>query len=167
MEIRLLHPGDAEDYLNLRLEALRLHPEAFGSSYEEECGDTPAKYEERFAGGNLFTYGVFAEGLLCGSATLVPATRHKLRHRAQIVAVYVSAGLRRRGAARALLAAVCGKALELDNIEQLHLSVTSTNLSAVSLYESIGFETYGEEKHALKIDGRYLDEKLMVRFLRS
>lgn len=36
MEIRKLTPEDAALYRTIRLEALRSHPEAFGSSYEEE-----------------------------------------------------------------------------------------------------------------------------------
>ena len=36
MEIRLLNPLDAENYLDLRLEALQNNSEAFASSYEEE-----------------------------------------------------------------------------------------------------------------------------------
>ncbi|GKU81501.1 hypothetical protein NCCP28_08970 [Niallia sp. NCCP-28] len=36
MEIRILHTEDASVYQDIRLEALKNHPEAFGSSYEEE-----------------------------------------------------------------------------------------------------------------------------------
>ncbi|CAM3660230.1 MULTISPECIES: GNAT family N-acetyltransferase [Saccharibacillus] len=165
MEIRLLQPGDAAAYLKLRLEALRLHPEAFGSSYEEERGDTPDKYERRFAAGASFTYGAFVDGRLAGSVTLVPEVRLKLRHRANLVAVYVSERCRRQGAAKALLEAVHEQALELEGLEQLHLGVASTNEAALSLYEGFGFESYGEEKRSLKIEGAYVDERLMVKFL--
>ncbi|MGQ3478846.1 hypothetical protein [Paenibacillus sp. TY11] len=33
--IRNVEPADAEVYWNLRLEALKMNPEAFGDSYEE------------------------------------------------------------------------------------------------------------------------------------
>jgi len=33
--IRNIQPADAESYWNLRLEALQMNPEAFGTSYEE------------------------------------------------------------------------------------------------------------------------------------
>ena len=36
MSIRRLTPADVESYRDIRLEGLRLNPEAFGSSYEEE-----------------------------------------------------------------------------------------------------------------------------------
>jgi hypothetical protein len=37
MDIKILHQEDWLKWKNLRLEALYQHPEAFGSSYEEEC----------------------------------------------------------------------------------------------------------------------------------
>ncbi|GJI58562.1 hypothetical protein BATMR_15900 [Bacillus altitudinis] len=49
LNIRLLTPEDAQEYANLRLEALRLNPESFAMSYEEEKLDTKNKYKARFA----------------------------------------------------------------------------------------------------------------------
>jgi RimJ/RimL family protein N-acetyltransferase len=45
--------------------------------------------------------------------------------------------------------------------------VVSENLAARRLYESLGFAAYGHEVQALKHNGRYYDEILMVRFLSS
>ena len=53
-----------------------------------------------------------------------------------------------------------------DYIEGSRFSVVSDNEQARRLYESEGFTAYGMEPHALKQDQRYLDEILMVRFLR-
>ena len=51
-------------------------------------------------------------------------------------------------------------------VQQVHLAATATNAAAVALYESLGFERYGTEPRALYVNGRYLDEYLMVlRFL--
>ena len=36
LDIRPLAEADADDFVRLRLRALKEHPEAFGSSYEEE-----------------------------------------------------------------------------------------------------------------------------------
>lgn len=49
LNIRLLTPEDAQEYAKLRLEALRLNPESFAMSYEEEKLDTKNKYKARFA----------------------------------------------------------------------------------------------------------------------
>jgi RimJ/RimL family protein N-acetyltransferase len=52
-----------------------------------------------------------------------------------------------------------------ERVEALQLSVVSENEAARRLYGSLGFAEYGLEKRALKQDGRYYDEVLMVKFL--
>jgi RimJ/RimL family protein N-acetyltransferase len=47
----------------------------------------------------------------------------------------------------------------------VQLTVVSENEAARRLYEAMGFVAYGHEKRALKHDGRYYDEVLMVKFL--
>lgn len=38
----------------------------------------------------------------------------------------------------------------------------SDNIFAKKLYNSLGFEVYGVERNALKYNGQYFDEDLMV-----
>jgi len=45
------------------------------------------------------------------------------------------------------------------------LTVISENEAARRLYRALGFIEYGVEKRALKQNGRYYDEVLMVKFL--
>ncbi|MCY1250884.1 hypothetical protein D9M72_645760 [compost metagenome] len=47
-------------------------------------------------------------------------------------------------------------------VEQLQLTVVSSNAAAIRLYSKLGFAEYGLEKRALRIDGQYLDEVLMA-----
>ncbi len=47
----------------------------------------------------------------------------------------------------------------------VQLTVVTENEAARRLYEAMGFVEYGYEKRALKHDGRYYDEVLMVKFL--
>ncbi len=47
----------------------------------------------------------------------------------------------------------------------VQLTVMSENEAARRLYRALGFVEYGVEKNALKQDGRYYDEVLMVKFL--
>lgn len=50
--------------------------------------------------------------------------------------------------------------------EQAELKVVKTNTTAFKLYESLGFEIYGEQPHSMKYkDGTYADEFLMVNRL--
>ncbi|MGG0240496.1 GNAT family N-acetyltransferase [Bacillus rhizoplanae] len=165
--IRILTETDAEKYWNLRLEALQKSSEAYVTTYEEAIQKKePIKQaaQNLRAEGN-YTFGAFDEGNnLVGIVTLLTESRAALRHKGHIVGMYVSSQSRGRGYARNLIREIVKKAKTL-NIEQIGLSVVSDNIGAKKLYHSIGFETYGVEKKALKIGEIYRDEEYMVLFL--
>ena len=75
---------------------------------------------------------------------------------------YVQPERRGQGAGKALLQEAITEAKRLAGVEQLHLSVVTTNTAACSLYHAIGFEIYGTVPRALKMDEQYWDEYLMV-----
>jgi ribosomal protein S18 acetylase RimI-like enzyme len=152
--------------MKIRLKALRNNPEAFGSSYEEEKDRPVELYRQRLTSDESFTYGAFHHNQLVGTVTLVKEKYFKFRHRANIVAMYVTPENRSKGIGRLLLVEAINQAKTIGKIEQLNLSVVTTNKPAKKLYTSLGFEVYGTEKRALKLDERtYLDEHHMVLFL--
>ena len=79
--------------------------------------------------------------------------------------MYVTPEMRGKGVAKSLMHEAIDKARTLEGIEQIYLTVVSSNVAAKKLYTSLGFEVYGTEKRALKIEQTYLDEDLMVLFL--
>jgi RimJ/RimL family protein N-acetyltransferase len=165
MEIRILKPVDAEDYRRIRLEALHNSPESFATSYEEEKDQSVDKYKTRFQSYESYTFGAFENDQLVGVITLVKERLLKLRHRANIAAMYVSPKKRGLGIGKALLIEAIKKANELEGIEQVYLAVVTTNEPAKNLYSSLGFKAYGAEKRGLKLGNTYLDEDLMVLFI--
>ena len=50
-------------------------------------------------------------------------------------------------------------------VEKIELSVFSTNETAIRLYEKFGFEREGVARQQFLIDGRYVDEVMMGRFV--
>lgn len=100
-----------------------------------------------------------------GVITLVKEQLFKLRHRANIVAMYVIPEKRGKGIGKALISKAIQMADSLEDIEQLYLTVVTTNEPAKRLYSSIGFEVFGKEKRALKFDNTYYDEEHMVLIL--
>ncbi len=165
MEVRPLTEADSAAFWTVRLRAFREHPMAFGSSFEEERDAAPTAVVSRFrdewvVGGVML--GAFVEGQLVGTVGVGRSARRKERHKATIRAVYVAPEVRGRGVARALLVAAIERARSMVGIEVLQLSVGTDNLHARSLYASLGFETYGIERHALKIEHQYVDEALMA-----
>lgn len=166
MEIRQLTPLDAEEYLNIRLEALKNNPSSFASSFEESKHQTADKFKERFStSAHSFTFGVFEKSELIGIGTLIRESLIKLNHRANIVAMYIKSEHRKKGIGKALLLHLVNKAKKLNGVEQINISVVTLNAPARKLYSSCGFEVFGIEKRALKHDNIYYDEEYMVLFL--
>ncbi|WP_326380763.1 GNAT family N-acetyltransferase [Bacillus safensis] len=166
LNIRLLTPDDAEEYAALRLEALRLNPEGFAMSYEEEQINTKDKYKARFASAkSMWTFGAFHQGQLVGAVTLIQETLQKLKHRANLTAMYVTPSARGEGTGQSLMTKALSFVRERQDIEQIYLSVVTTNHSAKRLYRSVGFESYAVEEKALKWTDTYADEEKMVLFL--
>jgi len=164
MEIRKLIRSDGESYFALRMEALQQNPEAFSSSYEEESLRSPDVYGNRLEGESSFTYGAFDEGKLIGVASLVLEEKLKMKHRANIYAVYVTGEKRGTGVAKRLMNEAIEQAKSIEQIKQVYLTVSSENEPAKKLYQSLGFEVYGKDKRAMIVNGSYLDEDLMVLF---
>ncbi|NHM30274.1 GNAT family N-acetyltransferase [Neobacillus terrae] len=162
MKIIILGPENAGLYRDIRLQALKDHPEAFSSSFEEESAYTLERFSSRLNEDFIFTFGALMEDQLIGTVTLATERRNKLKHRANIAAMYVDPEYRRSGTGKKLMEEAIKKAKELEGIEQIYLSVTSTNEAAKKLYLSLGFTTYGKDIKALKINNRYYDEDLMA-----
>jgi RimJ/RimL family protein N-acetyltransferase len=77
--------------------------------------------------------------------------------------MYVREVARGSGLGKQLVGAVLDHAR--GRVEMVQLTVVSENESACRLYKAMGFVEYGFEKRALKQNGQYFDEILMVNFL--
>jgi ribosomal protein S18 acetylase RimI-like enzyme len=159
--IRPLRPDEAALYRDIRLEGLRLHPEAFGSAFEQEAAESLSFFEQRLTGNTIFA-GV-REQEIFGTAGFMPQPGLKRAHKGHLWGMYVRAAARGTGLARQLVEAVLEHAQE--RVELVQLSVVAGNVPAQRLYASLGFAPYGLEERALKLNGDYLDEVLMVKRL--
>jgi ribosomal protein S18 acetylase RimI-like enzyme len=159
--IRLLTPDDAARYRDIRLEALQRDPDAFSSTFELESTMPLASFAERIVKGNVC--GALVRGELVGVAGYWLQEGAKERHKATLWGMYVRSAARGTGLGERLIEAVVEHAA--SRVEQLQLGVASGNSAALRLYIKTGFSEYGREMKALKQDGRYIDEILMVRFL--
>ena len=169
MEIRLLDETDADVYRAFRLRALREDPEAFGSTYEERRQRPLSEFAEQLRPGGeppeRFTLGAYVAGTLAGSVTLRRQQGTKERHKGVVTAMFVAPEQRGQGLGRSLVEAAIERARLMAGVEQILLSVVTTNTIARALYLAAGFAPYGLERRALKQNGRYFDEDLMVLWL--
>ena len=157
LEVRRLGTSDAAAFQALRLSGLRLHPDAFGSSWEEEMGRPVERTAEALAGG--YVAGCERDGVLVGIGGLRIGQAVKTRHRGGIWGVYVDPGARGLGVGKRLMTALIDQAR--TQVEDVTLTVSAHNEAAIALYESLGFEPYGLDRGALKIAEDYVDELLM------
>ena len=162
IEIRRLMAADAAVYRDIRLEALRLSPEAFGSAFETESVQPIGWFAQRLESGAVIL-GAFCGGELVGIVGFVVADGPKRQHKGTLVGMYVRQAARRVGAGRRLVDAALD--LAAQSVELVQLIVVDGTDPALRLYQSAGFVEYGLERHALKIDGRYYDDILMAKDL--
>jgi len=161
-QIRLLTPADAAAYRELRLEALRSHPDAFGASLEDEQARSPEMLARRLdAGPANCLFGAFAGAELLGTAGFfIPNSSAKSRHKGLLVGVYVAPAHRGHALGRTLVQAVIDHAR--GQVALLQAAVGAANAPARRLYNDLGFRQYGFENKALLVDGAYVDEVLIV-----
>jgi ribosomal protein S18 acetylase RimI-like enzyme len=153
MEIRLLCAEDAPVYGPLRQRMLVEHPEAFSSSAEEEELYPPEFLRQRLSSPTRCYWGAFEGGRLIGTVGLDLEQRKKNRHKATVVGMYVAREHSGRGLGRALLTTLLAEARH-RGLDLLVLTVTEGNQSAIHLYESLGFCSFGLEPRAILVQGR-------------
>jgi ribosomal protein S18 acetylase RimI-like enzyme len=157
---------DADTYWQLRLSALKDSPDAFASSYEESLGRPLDEVANRInEKEDNFILGAFDGNRAIGMVGFQREQAIKIKHKAFIWGVFVYTEYRGLGIAKKLMEEVIDHAKKLGNLRQIRLEVASHNESAKKLYSRFGFETFGCEKDALFINGKYNDEDFMVKFL--
>lgn len=168
MEIRLLTSQDADAWWHLRLIALKDEPHSFAESAEEHearNNEDTQKFFRALSPEN-FIIGAFENGELSGMAGFYREKHTKFRHKGTIWGVYVRRKSRGKGLARAILNEVIRHARMIDGLEQILLVVAATQEGPRKLYESLGFRRYGVEPRSLKVNGEYIDDELMILYLR-
>lgn len=162
--VRRLAAADAGTYREIRLEALRDAPEAFGESFETACEQPVSAFEERIGRSALFA-AIAEDDSFAGTAGFLAGSGEKMRHRGTLFGVYVRPAHRGTGCAAALIEAILAYAD--GRVSQVHLAVATDNAAALRTYATAGFESYGTDPRALRVADRYIDEVMMVRFLEA
>jgi GNAT superfamily N-acetyltransferase len=135
--LRQLGRDDLTIYRDLRLEALKNHPEAFASSWEYESNQPPSWWTKRLETNTVFG-GWVNNSPLAGVAGLRAQDPVKLRHKGMLWGMYVRPDARGTGLAAALVQEVVVHARTF--VEQLCLRVAASNVAAHRLYSAAGFE---------------------------
>ena len=146
LSIRELTLADAPSYRDIRLEGLRLAPEAFGSSYEEEISRSDEEFARRITGRPGIMFGGFDPGAagaagaaagaagaagLVGTAGCYCDNAVKSRHKLLLVGMYVRPAYRGRGLGARLIERILQHAREIGGIAGLVIRTADGSIFSI------------------------------------
>jgi GNAT superfamily N-acetyltransferase len=144
-EIRRVSEDDWRVMRDIRLDALRETPEAFGSTYAREAVFTEADWRRRASGHGFLAYLPACVPELGNGPVGIVGGVEDAPGIAQLVSMWVRPQARGRHVGTSLIAAIVDWARKRD-IGRLNLWVTDTNQAARLLYERCGFTPTGERQ---------------------
>ena len=160
--IRSLTPDDAAAWRELRSEMLRVAPESFHADLSEVAGWGEPEWRASIGPLPDARFGLLHGAKLSGSACFFREKAVKLAHKGWMTAVYVQPDLRGQGWGRKLVRAVIGHARE-----HVDVLLTGASLAGAPVYKAEGFETFGIERDASRVDGKPIDDELMTIHFRN
>jgi GNAT superfamily N-acetyltransferase len=138
--VRATTLDDWQAMREIRLQALRDAPDAFGSTYAREIAFEPAEWHRRATRDGSFL-AFLPDGELAGLAGGFEEEPGVV----ELVSMFVRPQARGRGTGVALVDAVAAWARN-RNAASVHLWVTETNKPAIRLYERCGFTATAERQ---------------------
>jgi ribosomal protein S18 acetylase RimI-like enzyme len=164
--IRLATVNDLQAFIALRLQALKDHPEAFGSDYEDAIARPEEFWQQRLTETdyNAIYVAVSPDAELVAMTGISRYEGKKIQHNASIVSVYVHPAWRGLHLTEYLIEA-CVEWARRHDVRILRLGVAVTNSAAIRAYTRAGFAIYGIEQEVIYTGGVYYDELTMARRL--
>lgn len=165
MYIREIQLSDSEEYLNVCKEI-----DAESEFLLFEAGERPTtlqeqknRIEEMKERNNSTILVVEKEGRLIGYLIAVGGQAKRNKH-----SVYIVVGIKKaytgQGIGTRLFETLESWAKERA-ITRLELGVMSSNIAAFILYKKMGFELEGVKKNMFYVNGKWINEYLMAKFL--
>ncbi len=161
IKIKKLNKNRWKDYRDLRLEALKKEPTAFGSSYDEEKNLSGEEWKKRIKN-VLFA---LSKDKLIGMIVYIRENKIKTKHTANIFGVYVAREYRGYWVGKKLIDSVLVRTRKSKGVLKIKLTVNPKQKAALKLYQNCGFKIVGKMKKELYIGGKFYDELMMEKVL--
>jgi len=166
IQIVKLTPEEWQPYKQIRLEALFMEPQAFGSKYAVVLQWPDSRWQSRLvesqAGEKSWLLFAKEEDRLIG---MIGAYSEEENDVVEIISVYVTKEKRGQGVGKALMEAILAEVGRRGAFQKAVLAVNADQKSAVALYRRFGFEVV-EEKTEVQSDDKahpgYIMEKQLV-----
>jgi len=169
VQIVRLKPEEWQLYRQIRLEALLLEPQAFGSSYAENLQRPDAYWQERLAEAHTAEKGwlLFARMADKGIIGMVAAHAAGEKDEVDIISVYVRKEDRGGGVATALMAAILAEVCKEHTFQKAILTVNVDQNEAIALYRRFDFQIVAEENSVLGDGKLHPDYRMEKEFERA
>lgn len=161
VKIIKLAPERWSEFKELRLEALREEPLAFGKSPSEEENKQDDFWIRILEKKNPLTLFAEKNGKLAGMVTIIFAVSEKFRHIARFSGVYVKKEFRGQGIAKNMLSQALETAFAKEGVIKVKVIVNVSQEAAVALYKSLGFKEAGRMEKEFKVGENYYDAFLL------
>ena len=158
LTLRRLTADDAAAFREIRMEGLRLTPQAFTAALSEEEARPLEVFRERMETNHVLG-GWREDGQLLGVMGLFLSDSPRTGHIGQVWGVYLREAARGTGLARRMLEALVDTAR--GRVEALDLGVGVYNTPARKLYGSVGFVEMAHLPRVVRVNDVYYDEILM------
>lgn len=161
-------PSDQwQKYRDIRLEALKTDPTAFGRTYDETAKYPEKRWrkqlEQKTSEDNVSMFFAFDGEKIIGMIGLYWRNKPAIKHIAEIHGVFVSPYYRGRGIGKRLMEAVMAVIENNPQFVKIKLGVNTTNSDAIRLYESLGFKIVGKLEKEIKLGDVYFDDYVMEK----
>lgn len=161
-----------DDFTNLKsllLDALEKEPFAFSSDYSEYAVNRDYWWQNYLFGylheQNSCMFLVFKDEILLGCGGVIFNQQNRKKHIASIVWIYLDSTIRGIGIGKDLFSKIMEEIRLNKSIKKVNLMINTTQISALNLYKSFGFEVVGTLKKELILNDQFIDEYIMELFI--
>ena len=162
MIVKRVTSSDWQEYKEIRLEALKKEPHAFGSSYIKEKERSENEWKDKLAKSESYNGSSF----LCAIAkenkfVAIGGAFQDENKQWNIITIYTKKEFRGQGLGQKVFQSIIDE-LKTRKVKKIYLCVNALQTAAQALYEKNGFRVTKIIKNQILGDGKHYDEVEMV-----
>ncbi len=164
--INSLSNKDWKKYKKIRLEALKINPEAFLNSYADVLKYPDQKWQEDLRksakkDGTFYLFAFDKDKIVGMNGAHWRNDKKTISHIIEVFGVFVTPAYRGQGIGKKLMEGVINEVKKDSQFKKIKLGVNAQNLPALKLYQNCGLKIVGKLEKELKFGNKYCDEIMM------